>query len=93
MSKVRAMPAIGQGMLESKRVARINVRLLDSELPFFNGYPEGDRDMNKITDQEKRRSGVFPAPVPGTNHRDAAYEILSDHPDSLSILAIYEEES
>jgi hypothetical protein len=84
LSKVRTLPAVGRGMPEPKRLARINIRLEDSELPFFNGYPEGDGNMNKITDRQRRRSGVFSAPVPGTNHPDAAYEMQRPPGQSFS---------
>jgi hypothetical protein len=92
MSKLRTLPAIGFGDMRSVRLPRVKIRLLDSCMPFINGYPEGDElNPNIITDQQNRRSGIFDVPVPGTNHRDAAYEIYTNYPDSLSILAINEE--
>jgi hypothetical protein len=91
-SKMRTLPTVGFGDMRPVRLPRVKVRLLDSCMPFINGYPEGDElNPNIITDQQNRRSGVFDVPVPGTNHRDAAYEIYTMYPDSLSILAICEE--
>jgi hypothetical protein len=92
ISKLRTLPTVGFGDMRPARLPRVKVRLLDSCMPFINGYPEGDElHPNIITDQQNRRSGIFDVPVPGTNHRDAAYEIYTNYPDSLSILAVCEE--
>jgi hypothetical protein len=92
MSKIRTLPSAGFGDMRPVRLPRVKARLRDSCMPFINGFPEGD-DLNPniITDSEGRRSGIFNVPVPGTNNCDAAYEIYTNYPDSLSILAIYEE--
>jgi hypothetical protein len=92
MSKVRTLPTVGFGDMRAVRIPRVKIRLLDSCMPFINGYPEGDElNPNIITDQQNRRSGIFNVPVPGTNHCDAAYEMYTNYPDSLSVLAICEE--
>jgi hypothetical protein len=91
-SKFRTLPVEAALAMKPARAARARFRFIESALPFIRGFPSGD--VNKIVSPGDERfiDGIADIPVPGNVELDAAFEVFTDLPFPLSIIAMSTEE-